>query len=457
MQLLLRGDAVCSDDGAQISRVLVIQAWGCAGTLGLLTNSSGGANDSPSSGGAGSSMAAGVIHGITGMMLGGSSNAHPTTKNNDTGGMTSTIAASQKRHPSSKRSVKEDQSIALKILQTISMLVDSNSVKLTQEVLGSCILACLILGAGERISLSQSTIMTSSNSNVHAAKDKSGVTLGGAAGNIRRASLATLNQMLSNLFEKANDVIVDGSENDENNSDISYMLLVAERTITDLCAIVDNHSSGSLETKDTLSGPFCTAAKEGLVPSQTTSLALLDMIFKQCRVGIFQSIKQAKQVNNRGGDDDQIISFPYRFLRQACELVISILKLQHSRVYGPKTSSDQHATESWAATDFCFFYFATTISSSVLLEHIPSVQSENNATKKMNAMSLDLIKLLVSFVTGATDTYHESSDFEDGYIFNQTEREAFHIEQYVVIACCTLFSPCTGNRSAATDWNIHFQ
>jgi hypothetical protein len=423
MQLLLRGDAVCSDDGAQISRVLVIQAWGCAGTLGLLTSSSGGANDSPSSGGAGSSMAAGVIHGITGMMLGGSSsnNAHPTTKNND-----STTAA---RHPSSKRSVKEDQSVALKILQTISMLVDSNSVKLTQEVLGSCILACLILGAGERISLSQSTIMASSNSNVHAAKDKSGVTLGGAAGNIRRASLATLNQMLSNLFEKANDVIVDGSENDENNSDISYMLLVAERTITDLCAIADNNSSGSLETKDTLSGPFCAAAKEGLVPSQTTSLALLDMIFKECRVGIFQSIKQAKQVNNRGGDDDQIISFPNRLLSQACELVISILKLQHSRVYGPKISSDQHATESWAATDFCFFYFATTISSSVLLEHMPSVQSENNATKKMNAMSLDLIKLLVSFVTGATDTYHESSDFEDGYIFNQTEREAFHIEQ----------------------------
>ena len=144
MQLLLRGDAVCSDDGAQISRVLVIQAWGCAGTLGLLTNNSaGGSGDGGSGSGAGSSMAAGMIHGITGMMLGTNAHHHHQTAKNKN---EATTSASQHRHPSSNRSVKEDQSIALKILQTISMLVDSNSVKLTQDVLGSCILACLILG-----------------------------------------------------------------------------------------------------------------------------------------------------------------------------------------------------------------------------------------------------------------------------------------------------------------------
>jgi len=419
MQLLLRGDAVCSEDGAQISRVLVIQAWGCAGSLGLLTNGGGGSGDGGSSGGggsSGSSMAAGMIHGITGMVL-GTNVHHQTTKNKNE----ATTTASQHRHPSSNRSVKEDQSIALKILQTISMLVDSNSVKLTQDVLGSCILACLILGAGEKISQqTHSSMITSAN--VHAVKDKSGGAVGGPAGNVRRASFATLNQMLSNLFEKANDVVVGGKDD---NSDISYMLSVAERTISDLCAIVGNYSSRNLQPND-LSGPFSIASKEGLVPSPTTSLALLDMIFKRGRVGVFQSI-QSKQIS--GGASEDQLSFPHRLMSQVCELVVSILNVQHSRVYGPKISSDKHATDSSvAATDFCFFYFAVTISSSILLQQLPSIQSDNNAIS-MNTMFLEIIKLLVSFVTGATDAYHNSSDFEDGYIFNQTEREAFHIEQ----------------------------
>jgi len=420
MQLLLRGDAVCSEDGVQISRVLVIQAWGCAGSLGLLTNSGGGSEDGGSSGsGTGSSIAAGMIHGITGIVLGTNAH-HQTTKNKNEG---TTTAASQHRHSrSSNRSVKEDQSIALKILQTISMLVDSNSVKLTQDVLGSCILACLILGAGEKISqqIYYSSMITSAN--VHNVKDKSGGAVGGAAGNVRRASFATLNQMLSNIFEKANDVIVGGKDG---TSDISYMLLVAERTISDLCTIVENHSSQNLQPND-LGGPFSAAIKEGLVPSPTTSLALLDMVFKRGRMGVFQSI-QSKRVGGSVSEDQ--LSFPHRIMSQVCELVISILNVQYSRMYGPKISSDNHVTDSsLGATDFCFFYFAVTITSSILLQQLPSIQMENNATS-MNMMFLEIIKLLVSFVTGATDAYQNSSDFEDGYIFNQTEREAFHIEQ----------------------------
>jgi len=419
MQLLLRGDAVCSDDGAQISRVLVIQAWGCAGTLGLLTNNSaGGSGDGGSGSGTGSSMAAGMIHGITGMMLGTNAHHHHQTAKNKNEATTTT--ASQHRHPSSNRSVKEDQSIALKILQTISMLVDSNSVKLTQDVLGSCILACLILGAGEKISQQSHSSMITSANNVHSAKDKGGGAAGGAAGIVRRSSFATLNQILSNLFEKVNDVIVEGKDD---HSDISYMLSVAERTISDLCAIIDKHSSQSLQT-NSLSGPFSAAAKEGLTPSPTTSLALLDMIFKRGRAGVFQSI-QSKQING-DAQEDQISSFPQRLMSQASELVISILKAQYSRVYGPKISSDDHGTDtSLEATDFCFFYFAVTISSSVLMQQLPSVQSG----ARMNMMCLEIIKLLVSFVTGATDAYHDSSDFEDGYIFSQTERDAFHLEQ----------------------------
>lgn len=418
MQLLLRGDAVCSEDGAQISRVLVIQAWGCAGTLGLLTNnSSGGSGEGGSGSGTGSSMAAGMIHGITGMMLG--TNQHQAAKNKNE----ATTTASQHRHPSSNRSMKEDQSIALKILQTISMLVDSNSMKLTQDVLGSCIMACLILGAGEKISQQSlsSTMITSAN-NVHNAKEKTGGAVGVAAGIVRRSSFATLNQILSNLFEKVNDVIEGGKDD---NSDISYMLLVAERTISDLCAIVDNRSTRDLQPSS-LMGPFSAAAKEGLAPSPTTSLALIDMICKRGRAGVFQSI-QSKEVNGDANEDQT--SFLQRLTSQACELVISVMKIQHSHVFGPKTSSDTHATDSLSeATDFCFFYFAVTISSSILLQQLPAIQSEKNAAR-INVMCLEIIKLLVSFVSGATDAYHNSSDFEDGYIYSQTERDAFQIEQ----------------------------
>lgn len=418
MQLLLRGDAVCSEDGAQISRVLVIQAWGCAGTLGLLTNSgSGGSGDGGSGNGAGSSITAGMIHGITGMMMLGS-HQHQAAKNKNE--VTTTSSA---RHPSSHRSMKEDQSIALKILQTISMMVDSNSMKLTQDVLGSCILACLILGAGEKMTQQSHSSMISSSNNVLAAKDRSGGAVGVAAGIVRRSSFATLNQILSNLFEKVNDVIVGGKDD---NLDTSDMLLVAERSISDLCAIVDNHSSRNLQP-NSLSGPFSAAAKEGLTPSPTTSLTLLDMVFKRGRVGVFQSIQS--KTDNGDANEDQISTFHQRLMSQACELVISIFKMQHSHVYGPKISSDTHATDSSSdAVDFCFFYFAVTISSSVLLQQLPSVQSEKSATS-MNIMCLEIVKLLVSFVTGATNAYHDSSDFEDGYIFSQTERDAFHIEQ----------------------------
>lgn len=417
MQLLLRGDAVCSEDGAQISRVLVIQAWGCAGTLGLLTNNGfGGSGDGESGNSAGSSMAAGMIHGITGMMMLGT-HQHQAAKNKNEATTTSA------RHPSSHRSMKEDQSIALKILQTISILVDSNSVKLTQDVLGSCILACLILGAGEKMTQQSHSSMITSSNNALAAKDRSGGAVGVAAGIVRRSSFATLNQILSNLFEKVNDVIVGGKDD---NSDIPDMLVVAERSISDLCAIVDNHSTGNLQPSS-LSGPFSAAAKEGLMPSPTTSLTLLDMIFKRGRVGVFQSI-QSKTVND-DANKDRMSAFSQRLMSQACELVISIFKMQYSHEYGPKISSDTHAADSSSdAVDFCFFYFAVTMSSSILLQQLTSVESEKSAAS-IDMMCLEMIKLLVSFVTGATNAYHDSSDFEDGYIFSQTERDAFHIEQ----------------------------
>ena len=411
MQLLLRGDAVCPEDGVQISRVLVIQAWGCSGTLGSLKNGAAGNGDAGSSGVPGSSMAAGMINGITGMVLG-----HQLAKNkNET-----TTSASQKRHQSSNRSVKEDQSVALKILQTISMLVDSTSIKLTQDVMGSCLLACLILGAGEKISQQSHSSMITSSSTAHSVKDKGG-TVGGATAIVRRSALASLNQIVLNLFEKVDLVI---AEVKDDKSGISDIILLAERTISDLCVVIDGYFSKHLQIDD-LRGPFAAAAKEGITTSPTISLALLDMIFKRQHVGIFQSMKSKVIIDDKSCDE--VVSFSQRLMKQTCELVVSILNSEHNRLYGPRISSDHEADSPTETSDLCFFYFATTIGSNILTHLLPSIQSHNNLN--MNVMCIQMIKLLVSFVRGAIDAYQDSADFEDGYIFSQTERDAFHIEE----------------------------
>ena len=53
----------------QISRVLAIQSWGCAMTLGLGVSSSNSGENGPNSGGGGGGMAAGMMHAASGACL----------------------------------------------------------------------------------------------------------------------------------------------------------------------------------------------------------------------------------------------------------------------------------------------------------------------------------------------------------------------------------------------------
>jgi hypothetical protein len=459
IQHLLRGDAVCPEDGIQISRVLVIQSWGCAATLGLVDHVSGG--DIPPAGGTGRmGMAAGMIHaasssvsgalgGITGMVLGGH-------------------FGSSGDQNQSNRTVKEDQSIALKILRTTTMLADSRSVTFTQDVLGECLLVCLLLGAGQshsehgsgstvgatiREMFIQSASTTSNNAQLTAAtKDGISCLTGGTAGgDVKRAAIAVLNKLLSTVFDRAKVAMMASSA--ETNMSKSSLLLVAERTLVDLCLLSSKVPTPRAQSQPHLTGPFATAEKDGILPSPTTSLALVDMIIKQISGDLFRvcfdffgSSDASKQRTDKWRSTEGI-EFAAQFITQAFQLGRSLLGSQYCYFVTNLSldSSLQEASKSPVPSnliDFCSYYYTTSLAETLLSHYLSSTskqfyinfdacsnnvsqmelgraltgeQSENGrkgVSSTVSELALDLIRQLVQFCNEATEAYHKSDDFE---------------------------------------------
>jgi hypothetical protein len=461
IQHLLRGDAVCPEDGIQISRVLVIQSWGCAVTLGLVGNVNRGDN-STAGGVGGMGMAAGMIHaasssvsgalgGITGMVLGGHYGSN--------GG-----------HNQSHRTVKEDQSIALKILRTMTMLADSRTVTLSQDVLGACISICLMLGAGQTYSENgsgttvgatirerfiHSASAASNNAQLAVAtKDgSSGLTGGTAGGDVKRAAIAAMNKLLSILFNKVKDAMMISST--EMNISKSSILLVAERALADLCFLTSKVPATRTQPQTNLTGPFAVALKDGLVPSPTTSLALVDMIMKQICGDLFrvcfdffgsidaaeQSIPETDQRRTTVG-----IEFAAQIITQAFQLGRSLLGSQYCYFVTKLSleSSLQEASKPSSSSnliDFSSYYYTTSLAKTMLSCYLSSKsklfyinfdarlnvasqtelrfaltgeQSENGrkGVSTVSELALDLIRQLAQFCNEASEAYHKSDDFE---------------------------------------------
>jgi hypothetical protein len=370
IQLLLRGDAVKSSDGGDIARGLGRLSRECRPHV--LTGGSGV--------GVGVSSALGLFRQERVLTL-------------------------------NQRAAKEDQSTALKVLRTMTMLVDSRSVELTLEVLEQCLMGCCVLGVGE-----------DEVENVD--------------GNVKRAAVATMNQVLSILLERARDVMLDSSAGDIHGNkehDESLILNVTMQTLADLCSMVYNYQEKS--QKRLIVGPFKAAAKEKMPPSPTTCLSLIDMLFKQRGADFFR-VCQIYFKSDGGGsalvknEVPQNLQFAIQFIQQTCQLVLFILRKQHGRHLSKEEASD--------STAFCLFYYATSLGSTILanyltptslifyenLDTIPLL--DNQETPVISHSALEMIGLLVGYVSGATDVYHKS-EFEDGYMFNQTERESLNI------------------------------
>ena len=386
IHLLIRGDAIQSNDGDCIAVALMKQSRECRAAIAAGGNSGGGG-------------ALGLFH------------DRVLTLN--------------------QRAAKEDTSIAFRVLQSVTMLVDSRSIELNTDVLGHCILCCLILGAGE-------------NSNDDSFSKEN---------NVKSAALATLNQVLSILFERARDVIL-GSAVMGNDSTAGVMLehneslilQVASMTLTDLSAIVHLFYKLSGSEKTTvIAGPFAGGVKEGLSPSPSRCLSLIDMIFKQRAIDLFRVCRRnfdergvlEKQTDGSTGNDD-FLKFAIQSIYQTCQLVLSLLQTQQPT---PSLSTSKEVSSDTLA--FNSFLYATSLGSTILTNYLtPTLQQYYEKFDEMqltiirslnnnegNAMSTDIlaiIRLLVRFVTSSTDAYHKS-EFEDGYIFNQTERESLNI------------------------------
>ncbi len=453
IQHLLKGDAVCPDDGIQISRVLVIQSWGCAVTLGLVGNvtstnkrgdgSAAAATAGGASGAGGSmGMAVGMIHaasgalgGITGMVLGG----HHQLTSAD-----SSHYHHYHHHPSN-RSVKDDQSIALKILRTITMLVDSRSVTLTEDVLGACLSACLVLGAGHKYSehgfrgtTSRATIRERFTHSVVAASSSAphGTSAKDGSNSVKRAAIATMNQLLTITFERANDVMMEQLST-KTETCKPPILFLAERTLSDLCTIVCTFSIPQAQSELHLYGPFSGAAKEGLSPSPTTCLALVDMVMKQIGGDLFQvCFNYFNDATTENRTFNTGVDFATRFIYQAFQLGHSLLGSQYYNLVTKVSldSSLQESPQNSAASnliEFCLYYYNISLATTLITNYLSSISEEfyerfdeyafadrhdsRSSTSTVSKLALDMMHQLISFVTEATEEYHKSDDFEVCY------------------------------------------
>jgi hypothetical protein len=319
------------------------------------------------------------------------------------------------------------------------MLVDSRSVELTSEVLGHVLLGCLVLGAGE----TYSNDVVGKNENKEAS-------LPGVA-NVRRTALATMNQILSILFERARDVMMSTTAaGSDGGHDESSIMIEALQTLTDLCVIVHNCEE---QQKRPIVGPFAVSIAKGLAPSPTTCLSLIDMIFKQrggdffrvCRDHFVSDAEKIESSSNGHGSKylaSPNLQFVVQSIQQTCQLVLSILQMQQSKYYDATTPVDKTLETPCDSMSFCFFYYATSLGSTILTSYLspatlefyekfdsiklPSSDDGDTASQRMCQSAGDMIGLLIGFVSGATDAYHQA-EFEDGYIFSQTERQTLNI------------------------------
>jgi hypothetical protein len=399
IQLLLRGDAVQSTDGVYIAQGLYRLARECRNSS-VATSSGGGFS--------GGAMALGLFRGSS------SADSHHRV-----------LTLNQ-------RAAKEEESMAFKILQTMTMLVDSRSVELSAEVLGQCLLGILVL------------VNNGSSNGAGEYEEREGTVEGIVGGNVRRTALATMNQVLSILFERGRDVMLEGRTDNVNvaslveDRDESTVLNVAQQTLVDLVDLVQN--SYRLEKKKKqITGPFAAAVKEKMGPTPAMCLSLIDMIFKQRAIDFFRVCQwhcNNPRATEEGNDEHGLhVQFALHSIQLTSQLVLSILQTQQSKSY---TTTNEFG-ETSDSVSFCYFYYATSLGCTILANYLTpcsldfyqkmdSIQLANdNATSQiMSCNALKMLQLLVGYVSAATDAYH-NSEFEDGYIFNQTERASLNI------------------------------
>lgn len=293
IQTLLAGNAICKNDGVNVVRILNIQAAVCAkaikvkgysyqygtaaGAIGSMIPSAG----SVVNAGVGtiSSLGNSILSGFgfksgdrtfipeehgnndnDGSGIGNDNESGKHSSNHSANNHSARTVASASH--TSHRSLKEDEALSIRILQTVTMIVDSNGLDLSEEVLSQCIAICLVLhecGCVERTgsgfemhgsgssgtksggfgsgSQSKGQKKRSGNGNGNGsghsqgghqrqiqAQGKGGGGLGGSTGTgaqkVSGAASATLRQIISTLFARAAEVADIEAVKDDEHGDV---------------------------------------------------------------------------------------------------------------------------------------------------------------------------------------------------------------------------------------------
>eukprot|EP00979_Chaetoceros_neogracilis_P004011 scaffold695_cov279-Chaetoceros_neogracile.AAC.37 len=447
IQTLLEGNAICKYDGVNVVRVLNIQAAVCAKAIQVKNNfgygTAAGAIGSmiPS---AGSVVNAGVgtISSLGNSILSGFGFKSEATlleeekdgsvgNNNATSSIHSARSVASASH-TSQRSLKEDEALSIRILQTLTKIVDSDGLELSEEVLSQCIAICLVLhGCGARScsSAAHGTIINEGVSGSHTKNHKtksSGVAShhggnqiqvhkrssnsitayhggnqrqaqvlgkGGSYGGtgaqkVSGAASATLRQIISSLFSRAADSDEEDNQVEDETQDTENLSLqnLAAKTLLDLCNMVEGKEC---------TGPFGQALIGHQYniqpPSQTICFNLMEMVLEQ-HVDLFTGTK---------------CDFHCILKETLCPLVTKMLAASWNN-----DISMNQATAGDGPLDLILKLSSMTTSIVTKYGGIPSLKMQ----------CFDILTALIKPVKSATNLLRDSHEFEDGYVYNADAR-----------------------------------
>ena len=489
IQLLLDGDAVSSGDIIHVLRILSIHAHGCTHSL----NHAAGATAVPHSvvavptsvqtnTGIGSAIFSSVSGMIMGSAMGRDSKATANSAAHAAaGGLGLSVHGSgyssstgHAGHHHIARSWREDEGIALRILQLLLRMVDSKGYELTEDSFTAAIHVAIILLATDAVLPAETTSTGGKGGKANTATptaEASSTSTGPihSAKIVRRAAAAALRQMVSTLFRKAaasyesSTISTSSSTSTTSTSELQIMsddsedtwtlqkqkansmlmldtaarhnlLLLAFRTLHDVITLAFSNSAADGEQdmvgsvsqthSATRPGPLAQALSGFFghklhPPPPSACMDLLVMILRQ-RIDLFTTptpVQVSLETSTIGENLQQVPDFATLLRHELCPKIIHHLKKDHILL----NTLDKRGLESMAP--FSSFLWLIKIIATIIelygyANHAQAVddaivQSDgSNSTTTMENESRNLLSCLTQFVIEACDKIRDTGVFE---------------------------------------------
>lgn len=422
MRVLAEGDAInWKEDSVNIVRVLGIQCSVCLYNLTDEHNNGGGIGGSIKDN---AGMAVGVVSSIgssiwtglgIGSMMGGTGNVESSQNKVSDDHRSSNEHNVNTRKPHlahvSTRTLKEDEGIAIRILQLVNMIIDLNGFDLSEEVLSQCISICFMFHlneerddkhpVGQKMSGSVRVRFNSKDSSSNGHVNSTG-TLGSSSKKVSSVADATLRQIISTVFDRA--MSGPGTHNPDERKRI---LEIATEVFADLSDMLKFDNFEQLLTKQAHGSPsewtFCKGPIGRALGSQQYHVLppMSDICFDLIELILEHQVQFFT-------DDKDILSggFCSVLKEKLCPNVINMLTSAIESIDETNEGLNQTRTSrSLRVMSLC----ATIVKSYGQFYFL-----QNECREILNAIG-ELIKFV-------TDKIRDSHDFEDGFIFDAKEK-----------------------------------